>query len=175
MAILNEEVESKYVKKAFLIKFGNLFVIPKNLKDSDLIENIMKCLNSSPFMNKIRKIEKPTKELATVRRMRVESTGPVMESLVLTHPIMAEISLPVKNQAHTTFLSSLWGESVDSSPDFGIIYNAGIYAIFREVDLSKMRYSGAPDIRDLFQSIIEGENSWRTATVSPTPLREDFF
>jgi len=180
MSMLNKKVESKYVKKAFLVKFGNLFVIPevedyRKVNYKVLEENIMKCLSDSPSIKKIRKIDKPTKESGGVARVRKEPTGPVLKSVALHHPIRAEIGLPVKNQLSAAFMLGLHGDRVDLTTDFSILYNASIYAIFREVDLSRAPHPGIIDIRNFFQSVVERESSWRTKFIGPTPLRQDFF
>ena len=179
MSILNEKVESRYIKKAFLVKFGNVYIIPveeyKKVNAEVLMEKISECLDNSPLIKKIRKIDVPTIGFTVTMRMAYKPTGPVLESAVLSHPIKAEISLPVKNQRSAAFMLGVYGERVDPTTDFGILYNANIYAIFREADLSKIFHPGSPDIRGLLESLIESEKSWRTKDTYPNPLRENFF
>lgn len=178
--MLNEKVESKFVKKAFLVKFGNVYVIPeieepKKFDEKVLMEKIKECLNNSPSMKGIRKIDKPTKSFGAWAKMTYGPIGPVLESVTLHHPIMAEVSIPVKNQRSAASMLALYGKRTDLTTDFGILYNASIYAIFREVDLSKGPHPGSPDIRDLLKSTIANEKSWRMTSTYPNPLRQNFF
>ena len=180
MSMLTKKVESKYIKKAFLVKFGNVYIIPEieepeKVDFEVLMEKIKKCLNNSPLMKKIRKIDVPTKSFGGTMRMMYEATGFALEAVMLSHPLKAEINLPVKNQGEAALMSSLIGKRVDLTTKFGILYNASIYAMFREADLTKISHPGAPDIRDLLESVIKSEKSWRTTYTGPNPLRQDFF
>ena len=173
MSLLSRKVELKYVKKAFLVKFGNLYIIPK-VKEEEidatfLIEKIKECLSGSPLVKKVETLNIPSSRELVVRRV----IGP-LESISLS-PIKFEVSLPIEEQATSIFMSSLFGERVDMTTDFGVIYNASTYVIFREANLSKLFHPGAPDVRDVLVDTIGKEKIWETKVIPPNPLIQDIY
>lgn len=173
------KIESKFIRKAFLVKFGNAFVIPEAEKNTvdvkDLLGKIRKCLDTSPLVKETEIVGIPHKHLFSFTSMtRAKGKSEEIESVLLSQPIRAKISLPVKNQKDSALDLLLFSEA-DCTEDFGILYNAGIFAVFREVDLSKKSHPGAPDIRELLLNTIESEKSWKMRNTYPNPLRENFF
>ena len=126
-------------------------------------------MNASLLVKKVEVLSTPLLKGLVVRKIM----GPI-ESIRLS-PVKLEISLPIKNQKTSIFESSLFGEQADTTTDFGIIYNASIYVIFRKADLSKLVHLGAPDVRDVLVDVIGKEKAWKTKRIPPNPLRQDIY
>lgn len=126
-------------------------------------------MNASLLVKKVEVLSTPLLKGLVVRKIM----GP-MESIRLSL-VKLEISLPIKNQKTSIFESSLFGEQADTTTDFGVIYNASIYVIFRKADLSKLVHLGAPDVRDVLVDVIGKEKAWKTKHIPPNPLRQDIY
>lgn len=175
MSLLSQKVEHKHVKKAFLLKFGNLYVTPKDIKvareeriPSFLEEKLKELFNDSPLVKKLKTITVTSKPMSFTR---IENS-----SVELMHPIMLRISLPIKNQMSSSIDLSIFGKDADLTSEFGVVYNGIIYVIFREVDVSKFLFAGGvPDVREVLFDIVSKEESFETKRFPPNPLREYIY
>ena len=179
-------VDSKYVSKAFQVKFGNLYIVPEHKPHSkidvkELIEQIEGCLKPLSNIEKIETIEISAIKLILQGLAKITPNGPEAQSLILTHPFKIDISLPIKNQEETLFELELYNDRVDCTTKFGILYNASIYMYYREINLSKNRHPGYIDIRELFSNVIKDmkgfreKQTWKILSTYPNPLRQDFI
>jgi hypothetical protein len=176
------QIDSTKVAKAFLVKFGNCFVLPKVSKKQteaeSLVGEIQEHLNRSSVFQKVEVLHLlPTKafDIATTERLTGPSSSS-LEAVRFTPMIRCSAVLPVKNQDDSQTLIDLRGkEEVDTITKFEILYDGSIYAILREIDLNKHFHPGVYDIRDIFMQAVQKEQSWKEKEIPPNPIRQDFF
>lgn len=175
MSLLSRKVDLKFVKKAYLIKFGNAYILPKKeVDDKFLMDQLIECLSSSPLITAVYHLVPPggPQRLSVFRTYRYAT----FFALNFMPYVGCRFNLPVKNQnVSEIFEAFVSSKAIDYTSTFDLLYNGSIYLISRKVDLSKVFHPGAPDIRDEFKAILSKEELWEVRQVAPNPLREDIF
>jgi len=180
MSLLSEKIDPKFVRKAFLVKFGNCYIRPNDTKEKFdvklLINKIKDCLNACPSIKSVEmKTVPPMADFVCYTRRHSENPEKI-EAVEFIPLIESKVVLPVKNQKLHALYSALYGKgNIDATADFGILYNGSIYAIFRVIDFSKNIHDGGPDIRGLFFELLEKESSWEIKSAPPNPLRQEVY
>ena len=168
MSLMHAKIENEYIKRSFLLKMGNLFVLPREENTSLAEEEIIEVFNVSDVVKKVETVDLTHSFTIT------SLLDP--RSIRLGKPIMLHIELPIEKQEVSMIDLALFGEKSDSVSNFSITYDGTMYAICREVDFSKSLYlGGVPDVRNIFFDMIYEKKLFNVIKVPPNPRHENIY
>ena len=186
--ILTEEQIKESFREAYLVKFGNLYVRKKNAGTSEVehcyrvrplivspkkkglspfdIEKVINCFEKSPQIEDVK----------FARKGEIRWRGYHFDPMIRWHfnpSITMKLKLPVKNQPMTKAEIVDYGDFVETSSKFKILYDGSNYVITTKVKAISKFHASVFDVRDLLSTLLEKE--FTVDSIPPNPIRHDYY
>lgn len=172
------------ITKAFLVNFGNFFLLPKAMEKEaaspfvpesevkSLIESVKKQLQP-PIFKEVKTLHSHDFEFFNIypTRRTVSGSASSLEAVTFSPLISCKIALPLEDQGELLCENYIHGEtSTDATTEFQVLFDGAIYMIIREIDLGKCSHPGIIDARNAFFDALENETFWKWEEYPPDPI-----